>query len=262
MCNCWHPDFPTAKPCWEPLFLPQIPGADFMSLPPQWIPFWSQLPELVCTACKQRNLNSTREGIIHEGISTKKSCVTWWQFRGEKRLKDSTAPRLRYLDYLMPGACWYTNKRNQAHKDSFHSVHYSFWIQLLVRFIMNTSVGVGGVAHYHNFLLSLSVVTNLMMIIWFISIIFCFRGHICSRLVSVSWKLHLQAFSRHIEELSFMETSGFSTCKWGLAFLLPRGLIFCYWKYISTVWEKFYVGRLGRMSNASEKSFWEMRVCR
>lgn len=120
----------------------------------------------------------------------------------------------------------------------------------------------GGFAHYHNFLLSLSVVTNLMMIIWFILIIFCFRGHICSRLVSVSWKLHLQAFSRHIEELSFMETSGFSTCKWGLAFLLPRGLIFCYWKYISTVWEKFYVGRLGRMSNASEKSFWEMRVCR
>lgn len=48
-----------------------------------------------------------------------------------------------------------------------------------------------------------------MMIIWFILIIFYFKGHIRSRLISVTWKLHLQMFNSHIEELSFMETSGF-----------------------------------------------------
>ena len=139
----------------------------------------------------------------------KRSCITWWQFRREERLKDSTASRLGCLGPSHTRCIVIDEQKESSLQRQFAQSSLFFFDSPPYKIHYEHFSVVGRACSWPHLLLSLLVVTNLMMIIWLILIIFYFKGHICSRLISVSWKLHLQMFNSHTEALSFMETSGF-----------------------------------------------------
>ena len=136
--------------------------------------------------------------------------------------------------------CMVIHKQKESSSQrQFHSVHYSFWIHLLVRFIMNTSVSGGGG----------SLITTIfcfhfqLLLIWWWSFDL-FWSSFASRATfaaasSRSRKLHLQMFSCHIEELSFMKQVAFRHANEGWHFYYPE------------VW----YSAIGNIQAQSEKSF-------
>lgn len=168
------------------------------------------------------------------------------------KFKGSTALRQEYLGpsytrCILRDKQTDKKKKNQAFKDGLHGAHYPRHFSFLLDSLWAFHRGRGFLtAASPTFT---SVVTNLMMIIWFIFIIFYFKGHICHHLISDSWILHLQIFHSHTtEELGFIETSGFRHANEGWHFSSPEVWVSCYWRkyyWVCAVGGAF-LGRLDR----------------